>query len=70
MVIIEFRANGLIVTKSFSSPLFPTFNPAKLNACNAVCDYIVTNLMTELQHQGNVAMQCDNRSKDDQSKKK
>ena len=65
MVIIKFRANKLIVTKSFSSPLFTTLNSAKLNAFNAACDYIVTHFMTELQLQDNFAIQRGNRSKDD-----
>ena len=65
MIFIKFRADVLIVTKSFSSPLFTTLNSAKLNAFNAACDYIVTHFMTELQLQDNFAIQRGNRSKDD-----
>jgi hypothetical protein len=65
MVIIKFRANGLIVTTSFSSPLFATSNQAKVNSCNADCAYIVRKLMNELQQLDNVTGQKNDKSMSD-----
>ena len=36
-VLIKYRADKLTLTKSFSSPIFDTFNLAKLDACSAAC---------------------------------
>ena len=68
VVMIKFRANGLIVTKSFSSSLLTTNNQAKLDACNVACVYIVKNLMTGLQQLDDVDGRWNAESKDDQLK--
>ena len=67
MPIIKYRTNELTLTKSFSSPIFNTFSPAKLDACGAICAYIVNNFMAELQLLDNTALQLDSGSEDDQS---
>ena len=48
IIIIKFRANGPLVTKSFSSTLLTANNQANQDAYNTACAYIVRNLMTEL----------------------
>ena len=68
--VIKFRASGLIITKSFSNPLFTTNTQAKLSTCNAVCAYIVRNIMTELQQLNSVGVQWNSKSEGDQFENK
>jgi hypothetical protein len=70
MTMIKFRANGIIFAKSFSSPLFTTLYPSKLNACDTACAYTVKKFMTELQQLDNVVIQWDNVPEDNQLEEK
>jgi hypothetical protein len=70
MPIIKYRTNELTLTKSFSSPIFNTFSPAKFDACSASCAYIVNDFMAKLQLLYNNNLHLDSRSKDDQSEDK
>jgi hypothetical protein len=66
IVIIKFRANRLIVTKLFSSPLLTNNNQAKQDTCNTACAYIVRNLMTKLEQLGNITGQWNDKPKEEQ----
>ena len=61
-VIIKYREEEHTPTKSFSSLIFDTGTPAKLNACNAACEYITRNFMDELKQLDNDTLMSDNGS--------
>ena len=66
VVIIKYRKEEHILTKSFSSPIFDTGPPAKANACRAACEYIIRNFMNELKQLDDNTLMSDNGSDGDQ----
>ena len=56
VVIIKYRTAEVILTKSFSSPNFNTFSPAKLDTCRAACAYITNNFMAKPDLRDNNAL--------------
>ena len=59
MMNIKYRADEVTLTKSFSSPIFNSFSPAKLDACSRACAYIINNFMAKLELLVNNALQLD-----------
>ena len=47
--IIKYKADKLTLTKPFSNPIFDTLTPAKLDAFNKPCAYIITTSMVDLE---------------------
>ena len=67
MVLVKYRTDKLALTKSFSSSIFDTLSPAKLDACNVAYACIITNFIVGLELLDNTTLLVDSGSEGNQS---